>query len=79
MIFRDGVGDGQIQYVLDNEVQIIKETLREACGGSMPKFSFIVVSKRINTRFLSVSRVGRGFVLLRSWVVCKIMWSYERK
>lgn len=55
VIYRDGVGEGQIQHVKEQEVKVIKETLLEGCGGSTPRFTFIIVSKRINTRFFGVS------------------------
>ncbi|KAF2879557.1 hypothetical protein ILUMI_26606 [Ignelater luminosus] len=51
MIYRDGVGDGQLVYVLELEVKAIRERLAELYGGEdKVKLCFIVVSKRINTR-----------------------------
>lgn len=52
--YRDGVGDGQIEYILSQEVSRLDVKLKEiylkAGGGAVPKFSFIVVNKRLNTR-----------------------------
>ena len=66
---RDGVGDGQIPYVIEHEIKAIKvrkflvqytsvhflflqECFKKAgLGESELKFTYVVVSKRINTRF----------------------------
>lgn len=51
LIFRDGVGDGQLRYVFEHEVENIKAKLAELYGGAENvKIAFVVVSKRINTR-----------------------------
>lgn len=56
-MFRDGVGEGQIEYVVEHELKAINEQLKEVyanagvLGG--PKFIFIIVSKRINTRLFA--------------------------
>ncbi|XP_045768793.1 piwi-like protein Siwi [Maniola jurtina] len=60
-IYRDGVGDGQIPYVLSHEVAEIKEKLTEQYGGVEVKMAFIIVSKRINTRvFIDTGRSGEN-------------------
>ncbi|XP_037029496.1 protein aubergine-like [Bradysia coprophila] len=53
VIYRDGVGEGQTNYVFEHEVKNILSKLNEHYGSAAKelKFSFIVVSKRINTRF----------------------------
>ena len=72
ILYRDGVGDGQISYVVDHEVKAIKVRLSlSRLPGSFPhniifsqecftkagispdqlKFTYVIVSKRINTRF----------------------------
>ena len=55
VIYRDGVGDGQIEFVRNEEISVIKDVLR-ACykEAPLPKFTYIIVSKRINTRFFQV-------------------------
>ncbi len=52
MIFRDGVGDGQIEYVHSTELQQIKDCLEQIyANNNYPlKLAFIIVSKKINTR-----------------------------
>ena len=52
--YRDGVGDGQIEYVHSQEVGRLVQTLSSIYStrgdGKTPKFTFIIVNKRINTR-----------------------------
>ncbi|KAK4886012.1 hypothetical protein RN001_002283 [Aquatica leii] len=56
IVYRDGVGDGQLQYVYEHEVQNIVGKLAELYGGEdKVKLCFIVVSKRINTRIFNGS------------------------
>ena len=49
---RDGVGDGQIPYVKDTEVDQI-ESCFKAAGMEDFKFTYIIVSKRIMTRYFT--------------------------
>lgn len=52
--YRDGVGDGQIEYIHAQEVKRLDAKIAEiylkSGGGVQPKFSFIIVNKRLNTR-----------------------------
>lgn len=50
MIYRDGVGEGQLPYVHGTEVQRIEQELKKFYGDQPVKMIFIVVTKRINTR-----------------------------
>ncbi|XP_020042473.2 piwi-like protein 3 [Castor canadensis] len=50
VVYRDGVGDGQLQALLDHELPQLVRYLKHACRHSI-KLAFIVVKKRINTRF----------------------------
>jgi len=55
LMFRDGVGEGQITYVLEQEVAQMKKAIADVCGfvnqdPTEIKLSFIVVTKKINTR-----------------------------
>lgn len=54
LFFRDGVGDGQLQQVVDNEITSLKTKLDQiyhAAGIERGcRMAFMVVSKRINTR-----------------------------
>ena len=52
--FRDGVGDGQINYVLEHEVAAIEDCFKKS-GMEGVKFTYIIVSKRINTRFFKIN------------------------
>ncbi|XP_001663870.2 protein aubergine [Aedes aegypti] len=53
--YRDGVGEGQLHYVYEHEVKSIVDKLNEiykSAGAEQDvMFTFIIVSKRINTRF----------------------------
>lgn len=51
IVYRDGVGDGQLATVLDHEVPQFTECFKQFSSGYNPKFTVIVVKKRINTRF----------------------------
>uniref|UniRef100_M3YQJ1 Piwi like RNA-mediated gene silencing 3 n=1 Tax=Mustela putorius furo TaxID=9669 RepID=M3YQJ1_MUSPF len=52
IVYWDGVGDGQLQALLDHEVPQIESSLKSVCPkDSGVKLTFIVVKKRINTRF----------------------------
>lgn len=53
LFFRDGVGDGQIGQVLQQELTVLKESLKECYQkhgqGEVPLL-FMIVTKRVNTR-----------------------------
>ena len=50
---RDGVGDGDIPYVIDHEVQAIRTTLINAgLSAEDLKLTFIIVNKKINTKII---------------------------
>lgn len=55
VFYRDGVGEGQLQFVLDHEIAMIKDKLaaiyKSAGIERGYNMAFIVVNKRINTRF----------------------------
>ncbi|CAL8115744.1 unnamed protein product [Orchesella dallaii] len=63
IMYRDGVGEGQLKYVYETELGNIRSAIdgvyksagREA---TMPKFTFIVVTKRLNTRIFGLQRNG---------------------
>lgn len=57
--YRDGVGDGQVHHVLEHEVQRLEKDfaqIYEDAGQGLPKFAFIIVNKRINTRLFHGSK-----------------------
>lgn len=55
--YRDGVGDGQIDYVYNNEIKDFLSKLtaiyQTQAGGKMPKLAYIIVNKRLNTRIFA--------------------------
>ena len=55
IVYRDGVGEGQLSHVSEFEVSQIKAIFQEQAEYN-PKFAFIVVTKRINTRFFYNNR-----------------------
>ncbi|XP_046398366.1 piwi-like protein Siwi [Ischnura elegans] len=64
VIYRDGVGEGQVNYVVEHEVETIKESLKKVYGGDNYRMAFVIVTKRINTRFFLGDRnPGPGTVV----------------
>jgi aubergine len=53
LFYRDGVGEGQVQYVLSQEVYPLISRLSKIYGNEEPKIAYIIVNKRINTRVFS--------------------------
>ncbi|ODN00102.1 Protein piwi [Orchesella cincta] len=61
ILYRDGVGDGQLAYVYNTEMQQIQDAITRVYSEysiEPPKFSFIVVTKRIHARVMKVDRRG---------------------
>lgn len=58
IVFRDGVGDGQLDTVAKHEVPQLKDCFKQCSEDYHPKFAFVVVQKRINTRIYSTPRPG---------------------
>ena len=60
IVYRDGVGDGQIALVKEQEVTMIQAALKDvaekANGGKLIKLTYVIVSKRINSRFFKTGR-----------------------
>jgi len=53
IIYRDGVGDGDIPYVIEHEVKAIQSTLINAgLSADDLKLTFIIVNKKINTKII---------------------------
>uniref|UniRef100_A0A0A9Z7D5 Protein piwi n=1 Tax=Lygus hesperus TaxID=30085 RepID=A0A0A9Z7D5_LYGHE len=50
IFYRDGVGDGNIHYVLSHEVQLIKKALDQFYPDGGVKLCVVIVSKNINAR-----------------------------
>lgn len=51
LIYRDGVGEGQINIVYSREVEDVVKALQTTYGDQAPKLAFIIVTKRLNSRF----------------------------
>ena len=51
LFLRDGVGDGQLDYVHGTEMEAVKDVVAEICPTT--KITFIVVKKGIHTRFFA--------------------------
>ncbi|KYN01664.1 Protein piwi [Cyphomyrmex costatus] len=52
VIYRDGVGEGQVPQVMDREVEQVRKRLSGLYGGpDKYRMAFIIVTKRLNTRF----------------------------
>uniref|UniRef100_H2YJ65 Piwi-like protein 1 n=1 Tax=Ciona savignyi TaxID=51511 RepID=H2YJ65_CIOSA len=57
VIYRDGVGDGQLDVVKDYEIPQLLDCLKiPQYQGYTPNVSFIVVKKRVNARFFAPGR-----------------------
>ena len=52
IIYRDGVGEGQIPFVYNHEVRIVKERLSELYQQTPPNLGIVIVKKRLNTRLV---------------------------
>ena len=59
-LYRDGVGEGQLQQVVDTEIKGVLQMLKNNTpeGTETPKFTEIIVSKRIKTKFFTNPRGG---------------------
>ncbi|EFN87544.1 piwi-like protein Ago3 [Harpegnathos saltator] len=60
IIYRDGVGDGDLDYVVRYEVRQLIETFNRIEPNYKPQLSVIVVQKRINTRLFIESNGNLG-------------------
>lgn len=53
-VYRDGLGEGQIDYALNTEIVAMQEVMKTQ-GLENVQFAYIIVSKRINARFFQMS------------------------
>lgn len=53
IVYRDGVGDGQLKTLVDYEVPQLFECLKTVGKDYCPKLTVIVVKKRLNNRFFA--------------------------
>ncbi|XP_026177345.1 piwi-like protein 1 [Mastacembelus armatus] len=54
VVYRDGVGDGQLHSVVSYEVAQIMDSISSMGHDYMPKLSVVVVKKRISSRFFTL-------------------------
>ncbi|XP_076451619.1 piwi-like protein 1 [Babylonia areolata] len=59
IVFRDGVGDGQLPIVQDYEVSQILESFNDFGKDYHPKLTVVIVQKRINTRIFQKAEGGQ--------------------
>lgn len=80
IFYRDGVGDGQINFVMQVELEEMKKTLNELYKdkeGGM-KFAYVIVNKRINTRFFEEKGSNRYENPLSGTIVDNVVTLPER-
>ncbi|XP_021174036.2 piwi-like protein 1 [Fundulus heteroclitus] len=53
IVYRDGVGDGQLHSVVNYEVAQINDSIRSMGQDYEPKLSVVVVKKRVSSRFFT--------------------------
>uniref|UniRef100_A0A1B0D353 Uncharacterized protein n=1 Tax=Phlebotomus papatasi TaxID=29031 RepID=A0A1B0D353_PHLPP len=58
IFYRDGVGEGDLSHVLEFEVRKLSNDLKAMYGEGAPKLTYIIVTKRINTRLFSRTHHG---------------------
>lgn len=80
MFYRDGVGEGQTNYVYQHELTNLVDSLKPlyAAAGKALKLGFIIVSKRINTKFFVESGRGPAENVPAGTVVDKVVTLPER-
>ncbi|XP_043967319.1 piwi-like protein 1 [Gambusia affinis] len=54
IVYRDGVGDGQLQSVVNYEVAQMMDSIKSLGENYEPKLSVVVVKKRISSRFFTM-------------------------
>nr|ALI93846.1 Piwi [Holothuria glaberrima] len=60
VVYRDGVGDGQLPAVVQHEVPQLEDCFSRVIPNYKPKLSVVIVKKRINNRFFLPSNGGGG-------------------
>ncbi|CAD8060811.1 unnamed protein product [Paramecium primaurelia] len=63
VVFRDGVGNSQINKLYQEEVETMKEIIKHKYNQKLPQFTFIMVNKRINDRFFSNTKDNYGLIV----------------
>ena len=64
ILYRDGVGNGQLQFVENYELPQFKAAFERVAPSYNPGLTFIVVQKRINTKFfMQTSKPGQDSLM----------------
>lgn len=69
-LFRDGVSEGQLGIVYKTELNEIRQAIADFYGKRdlpLPKFTFIVVTKKVNTRYMTYNGRDYGNPLPGMW------------
>lgn len=53
VLYRDGVGEGNIRYVFDYEITQVRQAMAGVPGAKDIKLTFILINKRVNARFFA--------------------------
>ena len=60
LLYRYGMGEGQIRYSIDFELNVIIKELEKKYGSKTPGFIYIIVNKKINDRFFTKEKIMRN-------------------
>jgi len=59
IVYRDGVGDGQLRQVFEHELPQLQAAFKLAAANYEPKFGMVIVKKRISTRLFQDAGNGQ--------------------
>jgi len=77
VFYRDGVGEGQLEYIMNQEVIPMQQMLTKFYDNE-PKFAYVLVNKRTNARFFKP--MGNGYINPRpGTIIDQDVTSYDRK
>ncbi|CAD8058103.1 unnamed protein product [Paramecium primaurelia] len=62
IIFRDGVGNSQIDDLIEIELKSMKSVIQQTYNIKLPQFAYIIVNKRISDKFFSPNNENNGMI-----------------
>ncbi|CAD8158161.1 unnamed protein product [Paramecium octaurelia] len=62
VIFRDGVGNSQINDLIEIELNTMKSVIQQTYNIKLPQFAYIIVNKRISDKFFSSNNENNGMI-----------------
>ncbi|CAD8074368.1 unnamed protein product [Paramecium sonneborni] len=62
IIFRDGVGNSQIENLIEIELKAMKSVIQQTYNIKLPQFAYILVNKRISDKFFSPNHESNGMI-----------------